>query len=152
MADSPSSAAQGYEEPMTYYEWLDSSDRNAVNKWFMQDNVFAKAFNWFTGQKSAAEAEYNKYVEAINKQNEIAAINSARAYEAAREDSRYQRSIEDLKKAGINPWLAVQGQGIAGSVGQGISNSSAKGSEYSKKEAQKGILAAIIGALAKIIA
>lgn len=149
---SPTSATQGYQSPMTYDDWIKSSDRTEVNKFLMGDNIFGKFANFFTGQKSVAEREYNKYVEEINKLNELAAINSARRYQEMREDSRYQRAVQDMKKAGLNPWLAVQGQGIAGAVGQTMSNSSAKGEEYSKKEKEKGAIASIIGILANILA
>lgn len=47
-------------------------------------------------------------------------VNDARAWTAQREDTQYQRMVEDLRRAGINPYFALTGGSPVSSSSQGV--------------------------------
>lgn len=156
-------AQQPYETAVGYDDWLAATGlgkepysgaySNEEGSWesvFAGNNFLGNTIGKLLGYKQAYTDRYNKYVEALNKRNEERAIANARAYDEWFESTKYQRAVADLKKAGLNPWLAVN-SGFANQSPATTTNSSAKGVEYQVAES-KGVLSALLGALAKIIA
>lgn len=94
----------------------------------------------------------DSYVNAMNQEAQWAKEDLIRREGYAREDSAYQRLFTDLRKAGLNPALAVSGaESLTGSYGQ--SASTFKTSNYSANEkSQQTNSAAIFGALIAAIA
>lgn len=76
--------------------------------------------DWFNRNQS--------YLDRLYEQDSLA---QQRMYEMYADSTRYQRLVEDLKKAGLNPWLALNGgSSSAGSVSVGSNSSnSARGSK-----------------------
>lgn len=91
--------------------------------------------DWFTGQYSQLKSDYEAYLQNMNILNEAKATQSARAWEEYMDSTKYQRAFKDLERAGVNPYLLVNG-GAAPGVG---SSSSPKASypKASTKDAPK---------------
>ena len=99
------------------------------------NNMLSKIANWFIGDVDSAKKMYESYLNNVNIRNEARATQSARAWEEYMDSTKYQRAFQDLEKAGLNPYLLVNGgQSLAAG-----SSSSPKAS-YSKpsiKDEQK---------------
>lgn len=65
---------------------------------------------WDLAQKDPAYMEL--YLQLLAERENTS---NAQAWYEKMSGSQYQRSVEDLKKAGLNPWLALQGLNGAGS-------------------------------------
>lgn len=159
-------SAQGYdleqgftpsspEQALSYDDWIrniyphDGYTDDAAS-FIAGDNILAKLGNIFSGERTKARESYQTYLNAVNKRNEERALANARAYNEWFESTKYQRAVHDLKKAGLNPWLAVN-SGFANQGSATITNTSAKGAEYDMKD-QSSALAGLLGAIAKLIA
>lgn len=83
------------------YQFTSGAD---LDNWY--NNSFVPAMSFATGRYP-----YFDYSSNINDQRQfgIDMINDARQWEQKMADTRYQRAVEDIKKAGLNPWLALQG-------------------------------------------
>lgn len=85
-----------------YNNWLDfwsgGSYNSAVDNWNAQEDL-----------------AYNSALAQQERENELKDIEDARNFEIWKDSTKYQRTVDDLLKAGLNPWLAVQG-GLNGST------------------------------------
>lgn len=61
--------------------------------------------------------------------NDLTGVTASQKWQASREDTAYQRTIEDMKKAGLNPYIMYGGSGASGrssaspgSAGAGVYN------------------------------
>ena len=113
--------------------------------------------DWLGGTYGAAEQasrqsqlDYSSWL-----RSEISAKRQ-RDFELMMSNTQVQRTMADLKAAGLNPWLAVQSAGFGGSVPTGASASSASGQASSGSSnntlAGIGSAAAGIAALFKTVA
>jgi len=73
-----------------------------------------------------------------------------------REDSAYQRMVEDMKKAGLNPWLAVSSGGLSSGSNNVVSdyiNSRISQQKADANDAKTlvGVLGALIAAIALFV-
>lgn len=88
--------------------------------------------DWWTGNHAERQRQYR---EAQNEWNAQKLLTKA---EWEREDSAYQRLVADMKKAGLNPYYALNQSSVSpyGSSGQSVY--STKGKSSSKSE-EKGL-------------
>lgn len=113
-----------------------------------------KIGKFFGGRdQSKFESEYEAYLNNVNAENEWKATQSARAWDEYMESTKYQRAINDLEAAGLNPWLAIQ-SGVQGSGSTSAQKADYKYSNYKEaKNVDAGRnLALFMIAAAKLIA
>lgn len=149
-----SSAQQGFVDPYAYN--FDESINQAWHDQGLGDlgamydgtsglpGIFRKLFGENTDMKQQL-AQMK-----ANQQYERASINSARAWSEYMDNTQYQRRVADLKKAGLNPWLAVQ-NGISGS-GAPTVDTGGSAKNQTKSDQSMSALAALITAIVKIFA
>lgn len=110
--------------------------------------------DWMRTEQSA-DNQMNRDLALQAYANENSAIEAqkARDWNAQREDTYYQRMVEDMKAAGINPIMAISGGGADISPSPTASSSSARssGSNYSGSSAGGNGLGAIASILAGLI-
>lgn len=119
-------------------EPLQASSALSFNDWSVQNGYVDKAGEWygtggninnfFTGYRDQKQADYDAYLQNLNRQFEVDKVNNARQWEEYMDSTKYQRMAEDLRKAGINPAL-VFANGI-GAAGQPSSPSGSSDSRY----------------------
>lgn len=105
--------------------------------------MFTKIFGYDADQKKAeatrqAEIDYERQ-----------SIDSARAWSEYMDSTQYQRRVEDLKKAGLNPWLAVQ-NGISGTGTPSVDTGGSAKSQTDSKQSSSW-LAQLLMAIAKFV-
>lgn len=114
-------------------------------------NLGDRIGNFFGGYVDRKKQDYEMYLQNLNTENawklheldyqrELKAIQDARSWDKMMSDTQYQRMVGDIKKAGLNPWLAVNSGGLSGaSVGSSAKANinSGKSSNYEMKDKQK---------------
>lgn len=79
-------------------------------------DYFLNKFNQNEGYDYAIETNNLANQLYANAGNIASAIDADTREIWAREDSAYQRMVEDMKKAGLNPWAGISSGGLATSV------------------------------------
>lgn len=124
----------------------------AITDALWTDNVEERAF------ERAEISANNQLLRDLYMQNEANKFSAdqariQRAFEKEMSDTAYQRVVEDMKKAGINPIMALSNGGADSSQGASASASSARssGSNYSsnQKSSLGNLLALIAGLVTK---
>lgn len=116
-------------------------------------SLWAKFGSFFSGIDS--ESQYQNALTENNRRYEQAMLNDARNYETWFDSTAVQRRVNDIKAAGLNPWLALQSGGISSNGSSGNpspgSGSSAKSTSNNGKGATSS-LAMLLMATAKLLA
>lgn len=108
----PDSSAQA-NDPMEYPGWNPYTDRgNAI------DGTYQAYQSYWANLYLQQQAQRYNSAEAV----------AAREFERYMADTRYQRSVHDLKASGLNPWLALSGSGVSAASASGNAASSGAGS------------------------
>lgn len=89
--------------------------------------------NFFNGKRTEYEKEYDAYLSKFQNDLEEKRLQSARDYETWLDSTKYQRAVEDAKKAGINPYLLFS-QNINTSSGSSASAQKAATPEAMSKK------------------
>lgn len=113
--------------------------------------------NWFTGSEDKIRQAYDAYLKQNERAYEQAKINDARRYEEWLASTQYQRAVKDMKAAGLNPYLLVNGNGLNGTAVRSSANStrgaSLEGSYDGNKTKSKELsVAGIVGTALKLLA
>lgn len=131
------------------------SDDEYYSRGYQGDNpnAFLNKFSDWLGFTNT-QADYDKWKAGYNAWYEQKATNSARAWDEYIQSTYYQRMVEDLKKAGLNPWLALN-SGIGNTVNYssaGSGSSARYKSDEKNKSGASTLIAGFMIAAARVIA
>lgn len=113
LTDNYSVDPSNYEMP-DFYEFYNDYGRSHSSSGWIDTNpydIWGNIDEFFTGNRSSALEEYNRQKELKEKAFEEARLASARDFQNYMESTKYQRTKEDLQKAGFNPYMMIQ-QGL----------------------------------------
>lgn len=129
------------------FDYSPASDDSGSSFW----NGFADFFSFGARGKQAAKQQAEK--DAFNalqaNRYEEAKLNSARNYEIWLDSTKYQRAVEDAKKAGINPYLLFS-QNI--NTSSGSSASAVKGHDPYRLREKANSSSSIVNSALRVLA
>lgn len=139
---NPTAPVTSGELPVTF------ADRGIFGQIFTP-NAIAQEDYLRAEQSADNQLQRDKQLMEMNNQFNAEQAQIGREWQAQREDTYYQRMVEDMKTAGINPIMAISGGGADVGSTPTASSSSARssGSNYSGSSASNGL-----GAIASVLA
>lgn len=142
-----SSAVQGFSDPFVS-EYINGASQyvDNVSQYGMAPG--GMLFNLGNAIGLGNNAQYQEALLSDDRNYERASISSARAWSEYMDNTAVQRRVEDIKKAGLNPWLAVQ-NGISGSGAPSV-DTGGSARHQTKSQQSKGFLSSLFESLAKL--
>lgn len=129
----------GFKDPFSYGENLPEGYKDPNSSY-----ARSWAVRFFDGKGLGIWQDYQ------NKMYEREATNSARAWDYWMDSTATQRRVEDIKKAGLNPWLALQSGGINANVSTQTASSGSSARANTGSSSKAGSVAMILLAAAKL--
>lgn len=93
---------------------------------------------------------YNAWQAALNREFNASEAQKQRDYEERMSNTAYQRKVEDMRKAGLNPFLAYGSGGASTPSGSAASFSSSGSASSARSDAKQGTFAQIFGSVAAL--
>lgn len=137
---------------MSYNDWITQNGVSPDSVEQNPDSIATKFSNWFSGNTSRMQSQYENYLMNNERMWDLAKINDARAWEEYMDSTKYQRAMKDIQNTGFNPLLALTG-GSVGSTPASPTSNSAGSLRYNRdKQNQLGDVVSILGTAFKVAA
>lgn len=109
-----------------------SNDPNITsNPAYLSNSAYTYSYqpgDFLSGAMAAGrQAEAQSRLDAKEWQRNEYSAAQQRAFELFMDSTKTQRAMQDIKDAGLNPWLALQSAGLGGSVPSGAAANSSAG-------------------------